>query len=46
MHDTAGDVYGKQASIAFVERLRDELKFESAEELGGELCPVGGQGVD
>ena len=31
--DFDGDLYGESARICFVERLRDELKFDSAEEL-------------
>jgi riboflavin kinase/FMN adenylyltransferase len=31
------DVYGKEAKIDFVERLRDELKFDSAEQLATQI---------
>ena len=31
--DVGGDLYGEDVSVAFVERLRDELRFESAEAL-------------
>ncbi|HEX9494481.1 MAG TPA: bifunctional riboflavin kinase/FAD synthetase [Candidatus Limnocylindria bacterium] len=31
------DVYGQDATIAFVERLRDELKFDSAEQLATQI---------
>ncbi|MBI3522373.1 MAG: bifunctional riboflavin kinase/FAD synthetase [Chloroflexi bacterium] len=31
--DFSGDVYGEGATVTFVTRLRDELKFESADEL-------------
>ena len=32
------DVYGKQATIAFVERLRDEIRFDSAEDLAKQIA--------
>jgi riboflavin kinase/FMN adenylyltransferase len=32
------DVYGQQATIAFVERLRDEIRFDSAEELATQIA--------
>jgi riboflavin kinase/FMN adenylyltransferase len=36
--DFEGDLYGQQATIVFVERLRDELKFESAEDLARQIA--------
>ena len=36
--DFTGDLYGRQATIVFVERLRDEIKFESAEELARQIA--------
>ena len=32
------DVYGRQATVAFVERLRDELRFDSAEDLAKQIA--------
>lgn len=32
------DVYGQDASVAFVERLRDEVKFDSAEQLATQIA--------
>ena len=36
--DFSGDLYGRQATIVFVERLRDEMKFESAEDLARQIA--------
>lgn len=36
--DFSGDLYGAEAEIAFVERLRDELRFESAEALVAQIA--------
>jgi riboflavin kinase/FMN adenylyltransferase len=36
--DFEGDLYGQQATIVFVERLRDELKFESADDLARQIA--------
>ena len=36
--DFSGDLYGQQATIVFVERLRDELKFESADDLARQIA--------
>ncbi len=36
--DFSRDVYGHEATIAFVERLRDELTFESAEALARQIA--------
>jgi riboflavin kinase/FMN adenylyltransferase len=36
--DFNSDVYGQEASIAFVERLRDELRFDSADELAAQIA--------
>lgn len=36
--DFTGNLYGRQATIVFVERLRDEMKFESAEELAAQIA--------
>jgi riboflavin kinase/FMN adenylyltransferase len=36
--DFSGDLYGKVATIVFVERLRDELKFDSAEDLTRQIA--------
>ncbi len=36
--DFTGDVYGQQAEIVFVERLRDELKFDSADDLARQIA--------
>lgn len=33
----AGDLYGRQLQLAFLERLRDELRFESADELVAQM---------
>jgi riboflavin kinase/FMN adenylyltransferase len=32
------EVYGQQATVAFVERLRDEIRFESAEALSAQIA--------
>ena len=32
------DVYGQESTIAFVERLRDEIRFDSAEELAKQIA--------
>lgn len=36
--DFDADVYGREATIAFVERLRDEIRFDSAEELARQIA--------
>ncbi len=36
--DFTGDLYGQQATIVFVERLRDELKFDSADDLARQIA--------
>jgi riboflavin kinase/FMN adenylyltransferase len=36
--DFSEDVYGKQATIAFVERLRDEIRFDSADDLAKQIA--------
>jgi len=36
--DFAGDLYGKRLRLAFIERLRDELRFASASELVAQMC--------
>lgn len=36
--DFAGEVYGSDATIAFIERLRDEMKFDSAEALAAQIA--------
>jgi riboflavin kinase/FMN adenylyltransferase len=36
--DFSDDVYGQQATIAFVERLRDEIRFDSAEDLATQIA--------
>ena len=36
--DFTGDVYGQEATVAFVERLRDEIKYESAEALAQQIA--------
>ena len=36
--DFSGDLYGQQAVIVFVERLRDELKFASADDLALQIA--------
>lgn len=36
--DFTGDLYGREASVAFVARLRDEIKFESAEALAQQIA--------
>jgi len=36
--DFGWEVYGQEATIAFVERLRDELRFDSAEELAAQIA--------
>lgn len=36
--DFSGDLYGAEADIAFVERLRDELRFDSAEALVAQIA--------
>lgn len=36
--DFGGDIYGHQASVAFVERLRDEEKYDSAEALSKQIA--------
>ena len=35
--DFKGDLYGKTITVAFIERLRDEQRFESEEELKRQL---------
>jgi riboflavin kinase/FMN adenylyltransferase len=36
--DFAEDVYGRQATVAFVERLRDEIRFDRAEDLSVQIA--------
>lgn len=36
--DFSGDIYGHEAEVAFVERLRDELKYDSAEALSKQIA--------
>lgn len=36
--DFTGDVYGQEATVAFVERLRDEITYESAEALSHQIA--------
>ncbi len=36
--DFSGDLYGQQAAIVFVERLRDERKFASADDLSRQIA--------
>jgi riboflavin kinase / FMN adenylyltransferase len=36
--DFDGDVYGQQATVAFVERLREEIRFDSAEDLAKQIA--------
>lgn len=36
--DFSGDLYGHEASVAFVERLRDEIKFDSALALAAQIA--------
>lgn len=36
--DFSGDLYGQRATIVFVERLRDEVKFESADDLARQIA--------
>lgn len=36
--DTKGDFYGKKATVEFVERVRDEKKFGSADELSRQIA--------
>jgi riboflavin kinase/FMN adenylyltransferase len=36
--DFSEEVYGQQATVAFVERLRDEIRFDSAEELATQIA--------
>jgi len=36
--DFSGDIYGHEASVAFVERLRDEEKYDSAEALSTQIA--------
>ena len=31
--DFSGDIYGKRVDVLFVERIRDEVKFENPEQL-------------
>ena len=35
--DFKGDIYGKDITIFFIDRLRDEIKFKSPEELGRQI---------
>ena len=32
------EVYGRQATVAFVERLRDEIRFDRAEDLSTQIA--------
>jgi riboflavin kinase/FMN adenylyltransferase len=36
--DASGDLYGENVAVAFVERLRDELRFESGEALSAQIA--------
>jgi riboflavin kinase / FMN adenylyltransferase len=36
--DFDADVYGQEATVAFVERLRDEVRFDSAEDLSKQIA--------
>jgi riboflavin kinase / FMN adenylyltransferase len=36
--DFSEEVYGQQATVAFVERLRDEIRFDSAEDLSKQIA--------
>ena len=36
--DFSGDIYGREATVAFVERLRDERKYDSAEALSRQIA--------
>jgi len=36
--DFSEEVYGQQATVAFVERLRDEIRFDSAEDLAKQIA--------
>lgn len=36
--DFSGDLYGQEATVAFVERLRDEQRFDSAEALAAQIA--------
>lgn len=36
--DFSEEVYGRQATVAFVERLRDEIRFDSAEDLAKQIA--------
>jgi riboflavin kinase/FMN adenylyltransferase len=36
--DFDADVYGQEATVAFVERLRDEVRFDSAEDLSTQIA--------
>jgi len=36
--DFSDEVYGQQATVAFVERLRDEIRFDSAEDLAKQIA--------
>ena len=36
--DFSKEVYGQQATIAFVQRLRDEIRFESVDALAAQIA--------
>jgi len=36
--DFSGDLYGRQATVAFVGRLRDEIRFDSADDLAAQIA--------
>jgi len=36
--DFSGDIYGHEATVAFVERLRDEERYDSAEALSRQIA--------
>ena len=41
--DYAGDLYGRQMRLVFVSRLRDELKFDSLDELTAQMRKDAGE---
>jgi riboflavin kinase/FMN adenylyltransferase len=36
--DFSGDVYGEEMEVTFAEKLREEKKFESMDELKGQIA--------